>query len=229
MPDSSFEKLFGLNVNDHTEKRSNGRKELTYLSWSWAWAEFKKVCPDAEYEIKVNPETLQHYWYDEKFGIEVRTSVTVGNETYEMWLPVMDGANNAMKAVPYEVETYSGKKHVKAATMMDINKAIMRCLTKNLAMFGLGLYIYSGEDLPENEADEQDKKPRKKAAKEVKKASEAQIKYIQKLYSEADIKGMIERINLKNHESQSDSPDIESINDLPMEIASKMIQGATVR
>ena len=101
-----------------------------------------------------------------------------------MWLPVMDGANNAMKQSAY---TYSVKnpnfkyakrgddgryydkygneqpeyfeKHVKAATMFDVNKAIMRCLVKNLAMFGLGLYIYAGEDLPEGEEPEPKQEP----------------------------------------------------------------------
>ena len=69
-----------------------------------------------------------------------------------MWLPVMDGANKAMKRTPYKYQTkYNGEKTVEAATMMDINKTIMRCLVKNLAMFGLGLYIYAGEDLPETD------------------------------------------------------------------------------
>ena len=94
----------------------------------------------------------------------VFTSVTVNGLTREMWLPVMDGANKSMLDHPY---TYRVKKYeynqetrkkefmgnyeekpVEAATMFDINKTIMRCLTKNLAMFGLGIYIYAGEDLP---------------------------------------------------------------------------------
>ena len=72
-----------------------------------------------------------------------------------MWLPVMDSSNKAMKDVPYEYEVYDKfkkqytKKKVEAATMFEINKTIMRCLVKNLAMFGLGLHIYAGEDLPE--------------------------------------------------------------------------------
>jgi hypothetical protein len=76
-----------------------------------------------------------------------------------MWLPVMDGANKAMKRQPYTYKVwdrYNNKwqeKQVAAATMFDINKTIMRCLVKNLAMFGLGLYIYAGEDLPESDGD----------------------------------------------------------------------------
>lgn len=151
---SKFEELVGKNVNDKTEKRKNGKVELTYLSWAWAWAEFKKFYPDATYEIKkfeTNGRLLP-YMYDEDTGYMVQTSVTADGLTYEMWLPVMDGANKSMKNKPYEYETkYGEKKKVEQASMFDVNKAIMRCLTKNLAMFGLGLYIYAGEDLPEGE------------------------------------------------------------------------------
>lgn len=154
-----FEELFStlnaLNVNDKTEKRSNGKKDLTYLSWNWAIAEFTKAVPDFDYEIKMF--TNEHgvslpYMYDENTGYMVMTSVTALGKTKTMWLPVMDGANNAMKNKPYQYKTKYDVKTVEAATMFDINKTIMRCLTKNLAMFGLGLYIYAGEDLPEDES-----------------------------------------------------------------------------
>ena len=140
-----FERLNALNVNDKTENK-NG---LTYLSWAWAWAEFKKVCPDATYEV-VKFNGLP-YAYDPNTGYMVYTTVTADGITHEMWLPVMDGNNKAMKSEPYIVKTKYKEIRVEAATMFDINKAIMRCLTKNLAMFGLGLYIYAGEDLPETE------------------------------------------------------------------------------
>jgi hypothetical protein len=150
---TTFELLSAVNVNDKVEKKSN----LTYLSWAWAWAETKKSCPDASYQIKGDPITQKPYFYDENLGYMVMTEVTIKDETLEMWLPVMDGANKAMMAKPY---TYKGNawvngkkvevdKTVEAATMFDINKTLMRCLTKNLAMFGIGLYIYAGEDLPE--------------------------------------------------------------------------------
>ena len=78
----------------------------------------------------------------------VYTNVTIEGITREMWLPVMDGNNRAMKNEPYEIMTKYGKKiTVDAATMFDINKTIMRCLTKNLGMFGLGLSLYAGEDI----------------------------------------------------------------------------------
>lgn len=145
-----FLTLNAINVNEHTETKDTGNVKLTYLSWAWAWAEVKKKFPDANYEI-VKFEGLP-YVYDEKTGYMVYTTVTIKDVKHEMWLPVMDGNNRSMKAYPYELLTKSGKKiPVAAATMFDINKTIMRCLTKNLAMFGLGLYIYAGEDLPETD------------------------------------------------------------------------------
>ena len=154
-----FEKLSKINVNDKTENK-NG---LTYLSWAWAWQEFKKVYPEATYTIKRNEQGLP-YIYDENLGYMVFTEVKVGDLVHEMWLPVMDSANKSMKdkSYTYQVKEYKfGKatgnmveKTVEPATMFDINKTIMRCLTKNLAMFGLGIYIYAGEDLPEEDLEE---------------------------------------------------------------------------
>ena len=144
---STFDVLSAINLSDKVEKKSN----LTYLSWAWAWAEVKKEYPDATYEVKGDPITQKPYFYDENLGYMVMTEVTIKEETLEMWLPVMDGANKAMLSTPYTYKTKFGEKTVEAATMFDINKTLMRCLVKNLAMFGLGLYIYAGEDLPEAE------------------------------------------------------------------------------
>lgn len=143
-----FDVLSHLNVNDHVEQKATGKTTLTYLSWPWAWGEIRKRYPGITYEIVKNEQGLP-YFNDPALGIIVYTRVTVGDETREMWLPVMDGANNAMKLEAYEIQTRFGPKPVAAATMFDINKTLMRCLVKNLAMFGLGLYIYAGEDLPE--------------------------------------------------------------------------------
>lgn len=140
-----FNELSSLNVNDKVEKK-NG---LTYLSWAYAWSEVKKVHPDANYEIKFFDG--KPYVFDEKTGYMVFTEVTIQGLSHTMWLPVMDGANKAMMDEQYTYSTRYGEKSVEAATMFDINKTIMRCLVKNLAMFGLGIYIYAGEDLPENE------------------------------------------------------------------------------
>ena len=141
---SVFEKLNSIDVNEHTEKKG----DLTYLSWAWAWAEVKKRYADVSYEV-VKFNGLP-YVYDPATGYMVYTRVTIEGITHEMWLPVMDGQNRAMKAEPYTIQTKYKELTVQAATMTDINKTVMRCLTKNLAMFGLGLFIYAGADLPEN-------------------------------------------------------------------------------
>ena len=142
---SVFETLFEVNVNDHVEKK----KDLSYLSWPYAWAEVKKRYPKANYKIHQFGDKQLPYVYDEGIGFMVFTSVTIEDVTHTMWLPVMDSSNKAMKAEGYTYDTkYKKDISVEPATMFDVNKAMMRCLVKNLAMFGLGLYIYSGEDLP---------------------------------------------------------------------------------
>lgn len=142
---SVFERLSAINVNDKVEKKDG----LTYLSWAWAWSEVKKNFPDAHYEIV-------EISVSEKLGIMVTTAVTIEGQTLQMWLPVMDSKNKAMKSDSYTYSTKYGEKTVEAATTFDINKSLMRCLVKNLAMFGLGIYIYAGEDLPESESVQQD-------------------------------------------------------------------------
>ena len=159
---STFEKLSAINVNDRVEKKDN----LTYLSWAWAWSEVKKACPDATYKILETD-------YDEALGFMCHTTVTIEGETLEMWLPVMDGKNKSMKKHAYSYSTKYGDKQVDAATSFDLNKTMMRCLVKNLAMFGLGIYIYAGEDLPESESASAPKAAAPKAATAAKAPAKA--------------------------------------------------------
>jgi len=140
---TTFEKLSAINVNSKVDKKNN----LSYLSWAWAWSEVKKACPDATYE-------MGGIEYDENLGFMCHSTVTIAGETLSMWLPVMDGANKSMKKEGYSYTTRYGDKEVAPATTFDINKTLMRCLVKNLAMHGMGIYIYAGEDLPETEASE---------------------------------------------------------------------------
>ena len=180
---SAFEILNAVDVSDHKEEKPTGNgKTLSYLSWTWAWSEVKKRFPDANYEVvKFNGIP---YVFDPETGYMVFTKVTIGGVTHEMWLPVMDSNNCAMKNVPYEVQTKFKNLTVKAATMFDINKAMMRCLTKNLAMFGLGLYIYAGEDLPEEipeQTQEDQKQTDKKKTTSRKKQEEMPRQSVQDL------------------------------------------------
>lgn len=142
---SSWQILSAVDCGDKIEVRKHDG--FKYLSWAWAWSFVRDKYPDASYHVR---EWDGKPWlYDENLGYMVETCVTIDGETIDMWLPVMDKANYAMRHIPYEVKTKNGPKRVEAATMTDINTATMRCLTKNIAMFGLGLYIYSGEEIPD--------------------------------------------------------------------------------
>ena len=200
-----FNKLFAINCNDKTEKKSNGSTELTYLSWCYAWSEVKKLYPNARYDILKFGENKLPYVFDEKTGYMVFTRVEIEDIEHEMWLPVMDSANKAMKDKPYtyKVKKYNSntkqyefiEKEVQPATMFDINKTIMRCLTKNLAMFGLGLYIYAGEDLPENVDNEEPKNSAKNSAKKELMIQDSQKELIINKFEKEEIKKYLEEIN----------------------------------
>lgn len=140
-----FETLSLIDCSKHTEEKQG----LTYLSWAWAWGILKTKYPKATYKVREWDNIP--YLYDKNLGYLVETSVTIEGETLSMRLPVMDARNRAMKSEPYTIKYTKSEVKVEAATMFDINTAIMRCLVKNLAMFGLGHYIYAGEDLPNEE------------------------------------------------------------------------------
>lgn len=134
MAENYFNILNSVNVNQHTEKK-NG---LTYLSWSYAWAEVKKKFPDANYTI-YEDQNGTIYWTDGR-TCWVKTGVTINGIEHIEYLPVMDFKN---KSIPLE-----------NITSFEVNKAIQRSLTKACARHGLGLYIYAGEDLPAEDEEE---------------------------------------------------------------------------
>lgn len=122
----SIEKLLNTNVNAHTEKKNN----LTYLSWAWAWAEALKADPAANYRVEMFGDKC---FMDINDTAMVWVTVTMFGKPMTCQLPVMDYRN---KAIPQP-------------DAFQVNTAIMRCLTKALGLHGLGLYIYAGEDVPE--------------------------------------------------------------------------------
>lgn len=130
MADSVFKTLNSVNCNEHTEKK-NG---LTYLPWAWAWAEVKKRYPLASYTVYENGDGW-NYFTDGR-TCWVKTGVTIEGQELVEYLPVMDFRNASIPA--------------DKVTSFDVNKAIQRSLTKAAARHGLGLYIYAGEDLPED-------------------------------------------------------------------------------
>jgi hypothetical protein len=128
---SVFQTLSAVDVSDKVEKKGN----LSYLSWAWAWGEVKKRYPSAEYWYYQDDETNLPMAFNNGFGGFCYTSVTIEGNTLPMWLPVLDHRNQS----------------VLKPNAFQVNTTLMRCLTKNLAMHGLGHYIYVGEDFPAKE------------------------------------------------------------------------------
>lgn len=156
-----FETLNAINVSGKTEKK-NG---LTFLSWAYAWAEVKKLYPDAQY--KVYERDTQYgpvnYFTDGK-TCWVKVGVTIeGLEHVEM-LPVMNFKN---QSIPLD-----------KVTSCDVNKGIQRAITKAISRHGLGLYVYAGEDLPECESQAQPVvvKPVEKATAQAVQPAQAPVK-----------------------------------------------------
>ena len=128
--------MLKLNVNDHTEKKQN----LTYLSWAWAWAEALKADPAATFKVHTFSTAQDGASPVMRIGDTgmVWVDVTLNGRTRTGFLPVMDHRN----------------KPISEPDAFQVNTAIMRCMTKTLSLFGLGLYIYAGEDLPDDGAEE---------------------------------------------------------------------------
>jgi len=125
--------LLKLNVNEHTEKK-NG---LTYLSWAWAWAEVLKVDPAATFKVEMyaNAAGSVMPYMDLGNSSMVWVTVTIFGKPITCQLPILDFRN----------------KPIPSPNAFDVNTSIMRCLAKGVALHGLGLYIYAGEDLPETD------------------------------------------------------------------------------
>lgn len=136
-----FKTLSAVDVAPLIQKKN----ELDYLSWANAWAVLMEYYPDSDYEIqefdeiKLNQNSGEWQKTGRKVdylkteaGVEVRTKVIIEGETYSQRLYVMDFRNKA----------------IKEPTLFEINKAQQRCLVKAIAMAGLGLNLYQGEDLP---------------------------------------------------------------------------------
>lgn len=126
--------LLKINVNDHVEKK-NG---LSYLSWAWAWAEVLKIDPQATWEPVIfmhDQYTPLPYMSLPDGSAMVKVNVTIKEHVKSCLLPVMNHRNQA----------------IKSPDAFAVNTAIMRCLAKAISMHGLGLYIYAGEDLPEED------------------------------------------------------------------------------
>jgi hypothetical protein len=122
-----FAALNDINVSEHVEKKG----QFSYLSWPFAVAQLRLIDPSATWEIK-RFDGLPFLKCDIGYFVEV--AVTVEGITLSQLHPVLDGKNKPMAS----------------PTAFDINTSIQRCLVKAIALHGLGLYIYAGEDLPDS-------------------------------------------------------------------------------
>jgi hypothetical protein len=131
MSENYFADLYAINVADKLDKKGG----LSYLSWAWAWAELKKVHPDAFYTVYENKDGWNYH--TDGNTAWVKTGVTVNGLEHIEYLPIMNYQNKSIALA--SVSSY------------DVNKAIQRSLTKAIGRHGLGLSIYAGEDLPEGD------------------------------------------------------------------------------
>jgi hypothetical protein len=127
---SVFSTLFAISVKEKVEHKGN----LDYLSWANAWAMLKSVYPDAQRKVYESDHTGLNYFTDGKTAW-VKVGVTIGGQEHIDYLPVMDFRNNSIS--------------VDKLTSADINKTIQRSTAKAIAMHGLGLSLWIGEDVPE--------------------------------------------------------------------------------
>jgi hypothetical protein len=172
--------LLKLNVNDHVEKKNN----LTFLSWAWAWAEALKADPTAIFHVEsYDVDGKTQCWMDVNGTAMVWVTTTMFGKRATCMLPVMDHRN----------------KPIPKPDAFQLNTAIMRCMTKSLALHGLGLYIYAGEDLPE----EDEKKPEAKVEKKVEKKVEEKTTKAPKTDADIELfaKSVIEYVVLAKTQS----------------------------
>ena len=151
-----FDALYDMNLGDKVEKKDG----LSYLTWSEAWKAFKEIYPSATFRVLPNPDTKLPYFVDPQIGIMVFTEVTADDMTQQCFLPVLNSSMKPMRLEAYNYTVYDKQnrrqieKTCEAASMFDINKTIMRCLVKNLALYGVGLKLYQGEDIPCENSDD---------------------------------------------------------------------------
>lgn len=144
----AFNALFNVDLRDKTETKEVDGKSLSYVSWAYAWAEACRRFDDISFVVHED-EAHNQFFGSGRFGYYVKTSVTINGTTRTLSLPVLDSKNKVMRDVEYTYKTKYGEKTVAPMDIFAVNKSIMRCLVKTLALFGLGLYVFAGEDLPE--------------------------------------------------------------------------------
>jgi hypothetical protein len=138
-----WDTLSPIDCSKHVEKKGSGNFVATYLSWTWAWGILMENFPKSFYEFAPNETHADG-------TVTVHCIVNVNGIIRKMWLPVM---NHMFKATVNP-------------DARQISDAKMRCLVKCIAMFGLGHYIYAGEDIPSADKEKSSEKQVKKELNE---------------------------------------------------------------
>jgi hypothetical protein len=161
MDNNYFARLNQISVSDHIERKG----EFAYLSWPYAVAQLRLADPAATWEVR-RFDCLPYLKTEAGFFVEV--AVTVQGVTLSQIHPVLDGKN----------------RPILEPTAFDINTSIQRCLVKAIALHGLGLYVYAGEDLPEGESAKPTPPKAPVAPINGSRASPAQLRFIERLIDE---------------------------------------------
>jgi hypothetical protein len=139
---SVFQTLSSISVKDKVEQKGN----LDYLSWANAWSMLKSIYPDAQRRVYEHDHTGFNYFTDGNTAY-VKVGIIVDELEHIDYLPIMDFRNNAIP--------------IAKITATDVNKAIQRSTAKAIAMHGLGLSLWTGEDIPEMTVEATAKEPEK--------------------------------------------------------------------
>jgi hypothetical protein len=190
MDTNYFARLNQINVSDHVEKKG----EFSYLSWPFAVAQLRLADPEACWEVR-RFDGLPYLRTEVGYFVEV--AVTVQGVTLSQIHPVLDAKNRPL-AEP---------------TAFDINTSIQRCLVKAIALHGLGLYIYAGEDLPNGE-EQLKPQPRVSPVQNQRLITDAQLRYLKRLI--ADAKSSEQHIK--------DYFNLDRLEDLPMKEFDRALQ-----
>jgi len=178
-----WDTLSKVDVSEHTEKKMN----LTYLSWAWAWGVLMEHYPEAKYSFYEDDNHVPFVTLPDG-TCEVRCRVSIGDLVREMWLPIMNHKNQP----------------VINPNSFQVNTSKMRCLTKCLGIWGLGHYIYAGEDLPDGEAKEEKpvgkkpvpkKTPVKKEPKKEEPGEEDKVADFDEAWANVFVEGFIKSVS----------------------------------
>ena len=184
-----FKTLQALDLSD--KHKTKGEKvKLTYLPWSSAWTAVKMVYPDAKFDVVRTPNGIR-YWTDGR-TCWVETTVTINDSTQNETLAVM---NNKNEAIPLE-----------DVTATNVDKSIKRCLVKNLALFGLDINIWEGEELSDVVKDRIEAE-----AKELSKAINDVIALGKKYIEKTGNKEMVKEVVAKHNEGNSNPNSIKEL------------------